>query len=170
MPHFDQFGDTWLCQAPNHKGNRVMGSQVRSAWRCDVTGNDSAGNACPTCVTAFDKRPINPPYIPPVELNTKFNVGPYSRCLANPNERRNRKKKEEREPLNRLDYADDPAEYGLQLELQRLGIENEPAPAVCPECGVNLKVIRGMVGETVLVCDKHGIVWEDQESAIRNVI
>lgn len=81
------------------------------------------------------------------------------------------------EPLNRLDFADNPAEYELQKELRRLGVQNEPRPTVCPcineqteqTCGSSLDEQGGMVGETVLVCPTHGIVWEDSEGAIRNV-
>ncbi len=72
------------------------------------------------------------------------------------------------EPLNRLDF-DNQAEFELQQELRRLGIKNAPRPTRCPDCGVQLSMGEGMVGETSLYCDKHGVVWEDSEGAIRNV-
>ena len=54
MPHFDQYGgDTWLCQAPHHSGNRIQDSRVVSQWRPDITGLQSAGNCCPACVTSL---------------------------------------------------------------------------------------------------------------------
>ena len=76
------------------------------------------------------------------------------------------------EPLIRAEYADDPAEYEVQLELRRLGIQNQPCPDVCPKCGGELKSGSGMVGETVIYCDKdgcEGFMWEDSEDAIRRV-
>ena len=71
--------------------------------------------------------------------------------------------------LNPLEYADNPAELEVQRELDRLGIENEPCPDVCPECGGELQSSRGFADETILYCQDHGIVWEDMEGAIRNV-
>ena len=47
---------------------------------------------------------------------------------------------------------------------------NEPVPEGCPRCGAELEEAGGMVGETVLVCPEHGIVWEDSEDAVRRVI
>lgn len=76
------------------------------------------------------------------------------------------------EILNPLDYADNPAELEVQRELQRLGIENEPQPEVCPHCHTDeyLAESGGYVGETVLYCAKcKKILWEDSEDAIRRV-
>ena len=44
-----------------------------------------------------------------------------------------------------------------------------PADDKCPKCGAELTVHRGYVGEAVLVCPDHGIVWEDTADAIRRV-
>lgn len=44
------------------------------------------------------------------------------------------------------------------------------APEVCPKCKADLESHSGMVGEEVLVCPKHGIVWEDCEDALWRVI
>lgn len=74
------------------------------------------------------------------------------------------------EPLNRLDYADNPAEYELQLELERRGIRNAPRPDQCREHLCELEEVPGVVGETMLRCLQGGeIVWEDAEQAIRIV-
>jgi hypothetical protein len=72
------------------------------------------------------------------------------------------------EPLNPLDF-DDRAEYELQVELRSRGLENKPEPICCPTCQSDLEAHKGMVGERILVCSTHGIVWEDQEDAIRRV-
>lgn len=77
-----------------------------------------------------------------------------------------------KEPLNRLDYADDPAEFELQKELQRLGIENDPVPSqFCPECGRELEWGSGMAGESIAFCpnDECNYGWSNMEGAIRNV-
>ena len=78
-----------------------------------------------------------------------------------------------REVLNPLDYADDPAELEVQRELQRMGIENAPEPECCPGCGGELASCGGYAGETILYCPndncKTGVVWEDSEDAIRRV-
>ena len=75
-----------------------------------------------------------------------------------------------KEPINPLDYADDPAGLEVARECERLGIENEPAPTNC-KCGAELKEGGGMVGETVLYCPKGcGIAWEDREGAIARVL
>lgn len=74
-----------------------------------------------------------------------------------------------REAPNRLDYADDPAEFELQMELYRTGIENDPRPDCCPDCKAELKSSRGFAGEEILYCPEHGVCWEDNEGAIRNV-
>lgn len=61
MPHFDKYGgDSWLCQAPKHKGNRVQSSQVVSVWRPDIAGHEGAGNVCPPCLKAYHR--ALPPY------------------------------------------------------------------------------------------------------------
>ncbi len=70
------------------------------------------------------------------------------------------------EKLNPLDYADNPAELEVQKELYRTGTRNEPVPGKCPKCGSELDEGGGYVGETVLFCPEHGIVWEDSEDAI----
>lgn len=83
----------------------------------------------------------------------------------------------DQEPLNRLDFADDPAEFELQQELQRLCIKNEPRPTSCDcliegtdqVCGKELFAANGLADEAILVCPDHSIVWEDSEGAIRNV-
>lgn len=60
MPHFDEFGgDTWICQAPGHQGNRVQSSRVPSAWRTDITGHESAGNVCSSCIAKHDNAPLS---------------------------------------------------------------------------------------------------------------
>lgn len=77
----------------------------------------------------------------------------------------------EPEPLNQLDYADDPAEFEVQKELRRMGIQNEPKPTACPTCQGELEQSSGFAGETILFCQAcHSIAWEDSEGAIRNVI
>jgi hypothetical protein len=78
--------------------------------------------------------------------------------------------KVERQPINPLDYALNPAELEVQYELRRLGVENSPEPKVCPTCKSPLESCRGMVGESVLICGTHGAVWEDSEDAIRRVL
>jgi hypothetical protein len=78
--------------------------------------------------------------------------------------------KVERQPINPLDYAGNPAELEVQYELRRLGVENSPEPQVCPTCKGPLENRRGMVGESVLICGTHGDVWEDSEDAIRRVL
>jgi len=73
--------------------------------------------------------------------------------------------------INPLDYAGDPFELELQHELKRLGIENEPMPEACTECGHELECGSGFAGETLLYCPEgHGIQWSDCEGAIRNVL
>lgn len=75
-----------------------------------------------------------------------------------------------KEPLNQLDYADDPAEFEVQKEIRRLGIKNEPMPTACPTCKGELEQSGGFAGETILFCQKcQRIAWEDAEGAIRNV-
>ena len=78
--------------------------------------------------------------------------------------------KVERQPINPFDYADKPAELEVQHELRRLGMENSPAPQVCPTCKGPLEPCGGMVGESVLICGTHGVVWVDSEDAIRRVL
>lgn len=79
---------------------------------------------------------------------------------------------QEREVLNPLDYADNPAELEVQRELRRLNIPHEEAPDKCPECGSPLNPSRGYVGELVLVCSSRecSYMWEDAEDAIRRVL
>lgn len=48
--------------------------------------------------------------------------------------------------------------------------KNEPCPSECPQCGRPLMLGKGFVGEPVLWCEEHGLVWEDTEGAIRRVI
>jgi len=72
-------------------------------------------------------------------------------------------------PINPLDYADDPAELELQTHLRNAGIMNKPEPICCPRCSADLEIGKGMVGERIAVCPNDGIVWEDQEDAIRRV-
>lgn len=79
------------------------------------------------------------------------------------------------EPLNPLDYADNPNELEVQKELRRLGIKNELLPecvtqeGLCPKCRSELKTGDGMVGETVIYCPNGCYHWEDSEDAIRRV-
>lgn len=171
LPHFDKDGgDQWLCQAPNHRGNRIQSSRVESTWRPDITGHKSAGNVCPPCLRAFEV------------ANPACDHGLRGDCLrcwlqeetARDGQTVLRFREEppqalKEEFLNPLDYADDPAELELQRELRRTGIRNAPAPSTCPDCGAELTRSGGMVGETVLVCGVHGIVWEDAEDAVRRV-
>lgn len=181
MPHFDEFGgDEWVCQAPGHRGNRIQNSRVKSEWRPDITGNQSAGNCCPTCVAGFgkdkmthsdyrlatasdrnEKRFDKKRGLKPAELTTL--------PLAPPPSRRGFVDKAALRGLHPLDYADNPAELDFQRELQRMGVQNQPQPSVCPKCSGPLESHPGMVGEKILVCPEHGIVWEDAEGAIRNV-
>lgn len=58
----------------------------------------------------------------------------------------------------------------LRKEIDRLGAHNLPEPEKCDKCGSPLQSGRGMVGETVLYCEEHGIQWEDSEDAIRRVL
>jgi len=64
-------------------------------------------------------------------------------------------------------------EAEILRELKRLGIQNDPAPEVCPKCGNELRNGSGFAGELILWCDNPkcdaGIVWEDAEGAIRSV-
>ena len=78
--------------------------------------------------------------------------------------------KAERQPINPLDYAYNPAELEVQQDIRRLGVENSPEPQVCPTCKGPLEACGGMVGESVLICGTHGVVWEDSEDAIRRVL
>lgn len=76
------------------------------------------------------------------------------------------------EILNPLDYTDNPAEYELQKELQRLGIENDAHPGqFCPDCGSELQWGSGMAGESMAFCPNEdcNYGWSDNEQAIRNV-
>ena len=74
------------------------------------------------------------------------------------------------EPFNPLDYADDRTELEVQRELYRKGIRNKPRPIKCPKCKGPLSLGGGYAGEDVLFCKKHGIIWDDAEGAIRNVL
>lgn len=53
MPHFSANGnDTYICQ----KCARILDSvDYPSEWRPDITGHQSAGNVCPSCVRAFQQ-------------------------------------------------------------------------------------------------------------------
>jgi hypothetical protein len=163
MPHFDaKGGDQWMCQGPNHKGNRIQDSDVESQWRPDITGHESAGNCCPTCVTEHDSKQVLP-------LNCEHGVDVSKdnngclRCWLVQEAARE-------DLINPLDYADDKGELEVQQELRRTGVKNTPQPTVCPECKGALEQHSGMVGETVLSCPYHGIVWEDAEDAVRRVL
>jgi hypothetical protein len=159
VPHFDEDGgDQWLCQAPNHKGNRVQSSKVKSEWRPDITGHKGAGNSCPPCVKEHDER-----------IGTcDHGIVKTKECL-----RCWLEEEDDKEYINPLDYVDNPAELDLQRELRRIGVKNTPRRTICQHCGPDerqeLKEDSGMVGETVLTCPTHGIVWEDAEGAIRMV-
>ena len=48
--------------------------------------------------------------------------------------------------------------------------KNAPRPDYCPECGAELESHGGYVGEEMLVCPEHGVVWTDSVDAIRRVI
>jgi hypothetical protein len=127
---------------------RIYNSRVQSTWMKPVPGKQVDGNVCPSCVKTHNEATTN-------HLKPK-NSMPF---------------------FNPLDYADNPAELEVQRELQRLGIENEPAPDSCPcllelglVCGRELEVHNGFAGETIRVCPVHSIVWEDREGAIRNVL
>lgn len=56
MPHFsDEGNDTYICQ----KCARIFDSvKYPSEWRPDITGKESAGNVCPSCV-AKHSQPIS---------------------------------------------------------------------------------------------------------------
>ena len=62
----------------------------------------------------------------------------------------------------------------VQRELERLHIRNDPEPEVCPSCHSELERSSGYVGEAVLFCPNQacdqGVVWEDNEDAIRRVL
>jgi hypothetical protein len=50
MPHFSNCcpnADTWICQVC---AKIYCGGCVRSEWRPDITGHESAGNVCLTCL------------------------------------------------------------------------------------------------------------------------
>ena len=66
---------------------------------------------------------------------------------------------------------ENPGEWEVRRELDRLGIENEPVPEKCDTCGSeNLGSAPGMVGETMIVCNDCGrVLWCDDEGAIRAV-
>ena len=66
--------------------------------------------------------------------------------------------------------SENPAEYELRQELARLGVENDPIPESCSECGCTDTLRGGMAGETMLLCANCGaVLWEDSEGAIRSV-
>lgn len=47
MPHFDENGEgTWICQVCGI----IYPDSIPSEWRPDITGHESAGNVCPTCL------------------------------------------------------------------------------------------------------------------------
>lgn len=57
MPHFSDCSkhsgqDTWICQGC---GQIFCSGCVMSEWRIDITGNNSAGNVCPTCIARHAK-------------------------------------------------------------------------------------------------------------------
>jgi hypothetical protein len=156
MPHFDEFGgDEWICQAPNHKGNRVQNSRVDSEWRPDITGLPGAGNVCPVCLADFNKKKkvvvIHP--APGQSMNFKLLDAQQERieCGAI------------------ITEIDDPEERLIQREVRRAG-GNSRRPSHCDECGSKLERSEGMVGEEVLICRVHGLKWENIEDAIRRVI
>lgn len=55
-------------------------------------------------------------------------------------------------------------------QIAKAAEQNGEAPDTCPECGGELECHKGMVGEDILVCPKHGIIWEDAADAISKVI
>lgn len=218
MPKFDpDGGDMWTCQGPRHKGDRLQRSRVESQWRPDITGHESTGNCCPTCIREHDgdkqmesrrltiryyKDPNFQAFRFEVKLDGQLTLltqdDSFDRLMRfvredldpeqttidaviewlvdldteKPSMLHHTMVKEVRqeEILNPLDYADNPAELEVQQELRRTGIRNAPQPTCCPECKGPLQATGGMVGESVLVCSNHGIVWEDAEDAIRRVL
>src|SRR5438105_1982930 len=98
MPHFDEYGgDQWMCQGPNHKGNRVQNSRVNSTWFTPVPGRQFGGNLCPSCAAEY---PDTVKYPRRCEEHDQDNC---LRCWLAAEQYND-------EPLNRLDYADE-AEY-----------------------------------------------------------
>lgn len=147
MPHFDAFGgDEWICQICCG----TYDSRTRSAWRKDITECDSAGNVCPGCVR-------------------QHNIT----GLTGERLRRSVQRAHSQSSFSETHPASQKHEQEVQTELKRLGIRNKPRPTFCAMCGTRLMVSRGLVGETVLGCNNKdcnvGVVWEDQEQAIRNV-
>jgi len=71
-------------------------------------------------------------------------------------------------------HYEDPEEVRVRQELDRLGIENEECPEVCPKCRGNLAEAGGYVGEAIIYCPNEdcdgGIMWTDNEAAVRNAI
>ncbi len=57
-----------------------------------------------------------------------------------------------------------------ESEIAKAAANNPPAPDECPHCGAEVKCSTGMVGEEVLYCEEHGLLWEDSADAIRRVI
>jgi hypothetical protein len=155
MPHFDEYGgDLWICQICT----KTFNSRVESTWLDPIPGRAFSGNACPSCIS---------------KPQTEAKATPEGKSQPTAKSRANRRQSKPlgragREPLNRLDF-DNPAEYELRRELERLGIENAQQPASCLHCGASLNKGEGMAGETILFCAEHGIIWEDAEGAIRNV-
>lgn len=161
MPHFDEYGgDEWICQICTN----VFNSKVESTWM-RIPGREFEGNVCPTC-SANLKAPERPRYRQtyqrPARRPRRLNLP------AGENESGGGRL-DYREPINRLDYSDDPAEFEVQRELARMGISNRRRPNVCPHCDSDLSSQQGMAGEEILVCPDHSIVWEDSEDAIRRV-
>ena len=71
-------------------------------------------------------------------------------------------------------FHEDSEEAKVRQELERLGIENEECPEVCPHCGSELAEAGGYVGEAIVYCPNKdcatGILWEDNEDAIRRAM
>ena len=52
MPRFSETGaDMYICQVC---GRDLDGEKHPSQWRTDITGRESAGNVCPSCVRAYE--------------------------------------------------------------------------------------------------------------------
>lgn len=74
--------DEYVCQAPNHVGNRVLCSGCKPPeWRMDITKSEHAGNVCPDCLRKHNqkfeiKRPS--PFSNPIVLRRMDTAGPMS--------------------------------------------------------------------------------------------
>src|SRR5215831_163050 len=184
MPHFDEFGgDEWVCQAPNHRGNRVQNSRVNSEWRPDITGIEGAGNVCPACLQEFNRKALDET-MERIEQNDMGYMtppepirGPKRRLVSrarvvHPVEGQYSKFRllddgpEELIECGAIITCDDelmdPEERFVQNQIKRAG-GNAPRPERCNECQGQLESSQGMVGEEVLICPIHGLKWENVE-------